>query len=426
MNRFFGIIGIVVIFAICFLMSNNKKKISLKTVLSGFALQILLALFVLKTKVGQVIFAKAGQFVEKLLDFANQGGDFVFGVLTNNPEKMTELFGAGSDFIFALKLIPTIIFVLILVNILYHIGIMQKIVYVCAKVMYKIMNISGAEALSNAASAFVGQVEAQIMIKPYLASMTMSELLASMAGSMACIAGGVMAMYIGMGIPAEYLLSASIMAAPGALVVSKIVFPETEQSQTKDDVKIEVKQTYVNLIDAIAHGASDGMRVSINVIAMLIALIALIHMVDWVLGYIGLFLVNICHLPSSLLGIDFTHLSLKEILGAIFSVFAFIMGVPFAEASTVGSLMGTKLVFNEFIAYMDLSQIQSTLSPKSVIIASFALCGFANLGSIAIQIGGIGELAPTRRKDLAKLGFKALICGTLASYVSACIAGILL
>ena len=426
MNRFFGIIGIVVIFAICFLMSNNKKKISLKTILSGFGLQILLALFVLKTKVGQVIFAKAGQFVEKLLDFANQGGDFVFGVLTNNPERMTELFGAGSDFIFALKLIPTIIFVLILVNILYHVGIMQKIVYVCAKVMYKIMNISGAEALSNAASAFVGQVEAQIMIKPYLASMTMSELLASMAGSMACIAGGVMAMYIGMGIPAEYLLSASIMAAPGALVISKIVFPETEQSQTKNDVKIEVKQTYVNLIDAIAHGASDGMRVSINVIAMLIALIALIHMVDWVLGYIGLFLVNVCHLPSSLIGIDFTHLSLKEILGAIFSVFAFIMGVPFAEASTVGSLMGTKLVFNEFIAYMDLSQLQSTLSPKSVIIASFALCGFANLGSIAIQIGGIGELAPTRRKDLAKLGFKALICGTLASYVSACIAGILL
>ncbi|MBQ2870686.1 NupC/NupG family nucleoside CNT transporter [bacterium] len=426
MNRFFGIIGIIVIFAICFLMSNNKKKISLKTVLSGFGLQILLAIFVLKTKIGQIIFAKAGQLVEKLLDFANQGGDFVFGSLTNNPQKWVELFGAGGDFIFALKLIPTIIFVLIIVNILYHVGIMQKIVYVCAKVMYKIMNISGSEALSNAASAFVGQVEAQIMIKPYLATMTMSELLASMTGSMACIAGGVMAMYIGMGIPAEYLLSASIMAAPGALVISKIVFPETEESQTKDDVKIEVKQTYVNLIDAIAHGASDGMRVSINVIAMLIALIALIHMVDWVLGYIGLFLVNICHLPSQFLGIDFANLSMKEILGAIFSVFAFIMGVPFSEASTVGSLMGTKLVFNEFIAYMDLSQLQSTLSAKSVIIASFALCGFANLGSIAIQIGGIGELAPTRRKDLAKLGFKALICGTLASYVSACIAGILL
>ncbi len=426
MSRFFGIIGIVVIFAICYLMSNNKKKISLKTVLSGFSLQILLAVFILKTPLGQAIFYKAGLLVQKILDFANQGGDFVFGSLTSKPEKWVELFGAGGDFIFALKLIPTIIFVLIIVNILYHIGIMQKIVYVCAKVMYKIMNISGAEALSNAASAFVGQVEAQIMIKPYIPTMTMSELLASMTGSMACIAGGVMAMYIGMGIPAEYLLSASIMAAPGALVISKIVFPETEESQTKDDVKLEVKQNYVNLIDAIAHGASDGMRVSINVIAMLIALIALIHMVDWVLGYFGLFLVNICHLPAHFIGIDFSHLSLNGILGAIFSVFAYIMGVPFHEASAVGSLMGTKLVFNEFIAYMDLSQIQAQLSQKSIVIATFALCGFANLGSIAIQIGGIGELAPSRRKDLAKLGFKALICGTLASYISACIAGILL
>ncbi len=426
MNRFFGLIGIVVILAICFLMSNNKKKISLKTVISGFLLQILLAVFVLKTVPGQVIFYKAGLFVEKILNFANQGGNFVFGALTAKPEKLVEVFGVGGDFIFALKLIPTIIFVLIIVNILYYIGVMQKIVYIFAKIMYKIMNISGAEALSNVASAFVGQVEAQIMIKPYLSTMTMSELLASMTGSMACIAGGVMAMYIGMGIPAEYLLSASIMAAPGALVVSKIVFPETEESQTKNDVKIEIKQNYVNLIDAIAHGASDGMRVSINVIAMLIALIALIHMIDWVLGYIGLFWVNICHLPAQFIGIDFLHLSMKEILGAVFSVFAYIMGVPLNESSIVGSLMGTKLVFNEFIAYMDLSAIQSTLSPKSIIIATFALCGFANLGSIAIQLGGIGELAPTRRKDLALLGFKALICGTFASYISACIAGILL
>ena len=426
MNRFFGLIGIIVILAICFLMSNNKKKINLKTVFSGLFLQILLAVFVLKTPLGQLIFHKIGLFVEKILDFANDGGNFVFGALTGQPEKLVEIFGAGGDFIFALKLIPTIILVLILVNILYQIGLMQKIVYVCAKVMYKIMDISGAEALSNAASAFVGQVEAQIMIKPYLATMTQSELLASMTGSMACIAGGVMAMYIGMGIPAEYLLSASIMAAPGALVISKIVFPETEEPKTKNDVKVEVKPNFVNLIDAIAHGASDGMRVSINVIAMLIGLIALIHMIDWVLGYLGLFLVNICHLPAHFIGIDFANLCMKEILGAIFSVFAFIMGVPFNEASTVGSLMGTKLVFNEFIAYMDLSAIQNVLSAKSVIIASFALCGFANFGSIAIQIGGIGELAPSRRKDLAKLGIKALICGTLASYVSACIAGILL
>ena len=351
MNRFFGLIGIVVILAICFLMSNNKKKINLKTILSGLFLQVLLAVFVLKVPLGKTIFHNIGLFIEKILDFANHGGNFVFGALTGQPEKLVDLFGPGGDFIFALKLIPTIILVLILVNILYQIGVMQKVVYVCAKVMYKLMDISGAEALSNAASAFVGQVEAQIMIKPYLATMTKSELLASMTGSMACIAGGVMAMYIGMGIPAEYLLSASIMAAPGALVISKIVFPETEESQTKNDVKIDVKPNYVNLIDAIAHGASDGMRVSINVIAMLIGLIALIHMIDWVLGYFGLFLVNICHLPAHFIGIDFSNLCMKEILGAIFSVFAFIMGVPFNEAATVGSLMGTKLVFNEFLAY---------------------------------------------------------------------------
>lgn len=426
MERFFGIFGILVIFGIAFLMSNNKKKISLKTVINGFGLQILLAVFILKVPLGQKIFYVMGAFIEKLLDFSNMGGNFVFGVLTNNPERMIELFGHGADFIFALKLIPTIIFILILVNILYYYGIMQRIVAIFAKIMYKIMNVSGAEALSNVASAFVGQVEAQILVRPYLSGMTKSELLASMTGSMACIAGGVMAMYIGMGIPAEYLLAASIMAAPGALVISKIVFPETEESETKKEVKLEIKKTNVNLLDAIAHGATDGMRVSINVIAMLIALIALISLIDWFLLKTGLFMAHNLHLNLSFMGINLEHLSLKEILGTIFSVFAWLMGVPISEAASVGSLMGTKLVFNEFIAYMDLTAIKAVLSHKSVIIASFALCGFANLGSIAIQIGGIGELAPNRRSDLAKMGFKALFCGTLASYLSACIAGILM
>lgn len=426
MDRFVGIIGIILILGIAFAFSNNKKAICLRTIIPGFLLQIALAVFVLKIPLGQKIFHAIGLFIQKILDFSNEGGNFVFGVLTNNPTRMEELFGAGTGFIFALKLIPTIIFILILVNILYYYGIMQKVVEICAKVMYKVMNVSGAESLSNIASAFVGQVEAQIMIKPYLATMTMSELLASMTGSMACIAGGVMAMYVGMGIPAEYLLAASIMAAPGALVISKIVFPETEESQTKNEVKVEIQKTHVNLIDSIAHGASDGMKVSINVIAMLIALTALISMVDWILGHIGLFMANVLHLNFTAIHIDLTHLSLKEILGSIFSLFALAMGVPFQEASNVGALMGTKLVFNEFIAYLDLTSIRHLLSEKSVMIASFALCGFANLGSIAIQIGGIGELAPNRRKDLAKLGVKALFCGTLASYLSACIAGILM
>ena len=426
MDRFVGIIGIVLILGIAYAFSNNRKAISLKTIIPGFVLQVLLAVFVLKTPLGKNMFHAIGMFIQKILDFSNEGGNFVFGVLTNNPVKMEELFGAGAGFIFALKLIPTIIFILILVNILYYYGIMQRVVEACAKVMYKLMNVSGAESLSNIASAFVGQVEAQIMIKPYLATMTMSELLASMTGSMACIAGGVMAMYVGMGIPAEYLIAASIMAAPGALVISKIVYPETDEPQTKNDVKIEIKKTHVNLIDSIAHGASDGMKVSINVIAMLIALTALISMVDWMLGHLGLFMANVLHMNLSFIHIDLTHLSLKEILGSIFSLFAVAMGVPFKEAMDVGALMGTKLVFNEFIAYLDLTALKPVLSQKSIVVATFALCGFANLGSIAIQIGGIGELAPNRRKDLAKLGVKALFCGTLAWYLSACIAGILL
>ena len=425
MERFTGILGIIIILLISFLMSDNKKKISIKTVVVGLLLQIFLAFFVLKVPLGQLIFEKIGLFIEKLLYFATSGADFVFGFLSSNPDKINELFGEGASFIFAITLIPTIILVMALVNILYYFGIMQKIVSFFAKMMYKLMNVSGAEALSNVASAFVGQVEAQIMIKPYIANMTMSELLASMSGSLACIAGSIMAVYIGMGIPAKYLLAASIMAAPGALVISKIVMPETEVSETKGEVKLEVKRTNVNLIDAIAQGASEGLKVGVNIVAMIIALIALINLVDWILGYIGNGIASLTHI-TSFLGIDFTHLCLKEILGSIFSLFALSMGVPLNEISTVGSLMGEKLVFNEFIAYIDLAAVKDTLCAKSFIIASFALCGFANFSSIAMQIGGIGNLAPSRRKDLAKLGIKALICGTLASYLSAAIAGILL
>ena len=425
MQRFTGLVGIIIILLIALLMSDNRKKISIKTVGVGWFLQVALAVFVLKIPIGQVIFEKIGLFIEKLLIFATQGADFVFGFLSSNPDRLNELFGEGSSFIFAIKLIPTIILVMALVNILYHLGIMQKIVEFFAKIMYKIMNVSGAEALSNIASAFVGQVEAQIMIKPYIKNMTMSELLASMSGSMACIAGSIMAVYISMGIPAKYLLAASVMAAPGALVISKIVMPETEESETKGEVKLEVKKTNVNLIDAIAQGAYDGLKIGISIIAMIIALIALINLCDWILAHIGHLFVDLTKIDS-FLTIDLNNLSLKEILGKIFSIFALSMGVPADEMTTVGSLMGEKLVFNEFIAYVDLTAIKDVLSEKSFIIASFALCGFANFSSIAMQIGGIGNLAPNRRTDLAKLGIKALICGTLASYLSAAIAGILM
>lgn len=413
MERFTGLIGVVLILGIALLLSNNRKAINLRTVFSGLALQLALALFILKTSVGANIFAWVGHKIETLLQMADKGGEFVFGGLMR-PDLLHPIFGDQYSFLFMFKIMPTIIFVSVLVSIAYHIGIMQFIVSIIARAVHFLMNVSGSEALSNVASAFVGQVEAQIMIKPYISSMTMSELLASMSGSMACIAGGVMAVYISFGVPAPYLLAASIMAAPASLVISKIVWPETEESATKGAVKLEVKKTHANLLDAISHGASDGLKISLNVIAMLIGFIALIALVNFILGKCG-----------SLAGIN--NLSLDLIFGYVFSLFAWAMGVPGADTQTVGTLLGTKLVINEFVAYSNLAPMikNGLLSPKAVVIVSFALCGFANFSSIAIQVGGIGELAPDRRGDLAKLGFKALICGTLASYLSATIAGIL-
>ncbi len=420
-----GILGISVILLICFALSNNKSRINYRTVLVGLGIQFALAFFILKTTVGQVIFKTLGDGIQGILNFAKQGGNFVFGFLTDRPEKLVETLGQGADFVFALTLIPVIIFIMALVNILYYWGIMQRIVGGCGKVMYKLMKVSGAEAVSNVASAFVGQVEAQILIRPYLSKMSRSQLLASMSGSMACISGGVMAVYIGMGVPAEYLLAASLMAAPGALVISKIVYPETDTDVQSQELKLSTQTEYVNLIDAIAQGASTGMRVSLNIIAMLIGLIALLYMINFALGQVGELLVTYLHCPAKIGPLNIAELSLSGLLGVLFSAFAYVLGVPFDEIIAVGSLMGEKLVFNEFIAYMNLTHIQETLSEKGMIIASFALCGFANFGSIAIQIGGIGELAPDRRKDLAKLGYKALVCGTLASYLSAAIAGLL-
>jgi len=426
MDRFTGLLGLVLIFGIAFLMSNNRKAINYRLVITGVILQVGTAIFVLKVPVGQLIFEKIGFGIQKLLDFSMEGARFCFGFLANG-EVLNSVVGPGNSFIFVFTLIPTIIFVCVLVAIGYHIGLLQRIVAVIAIGVYKVMRVSGSEALSNVASAFVGQVEAQILIRPYISGMTMSELLASMSGSMACIAGGVLAVYVAMGVPAPYLLAASLMAAPGALVIAKIVFPETQESETKGRVKLEVKRTHANLMDAISHGASDGMRISINVIAMLIGMIALIALVDGLLGWLGS-LVATTGLSLNVIGWNLEDLRLKDILGSFFSIFAWAMGVPWKEAHTVGALMGTKLVINEFVAYTDLSPMiaAKSLSPKALVIASFALCGFANFSSVAIQIGGIGELAPNRRRDLARLGIKAMICGTLASYVSATLAGILL
>ncbi len=425
MARFTGIIGIIVILGLAYLWSNNRKAINLRLVITGLILQIALAVFILKVPLGQDIFAWLGKAINKLLDFSQEGGLFVFGDLTKVTQILPE--GIVRSGVFLFILLPTIIFVCVLVAMAYHVGLMQRVVSLIARFVHWAMRVSGSEALSNVASAFVGQVEAQIMIRPYLSGMTKSELLASMTGSMACIAGGVMAVYISMGVQASYLLAASLMAAPGALVISKIVFPETEVSETRGKVTLEVKKEHSNIMDAISHGATDGMKISINVIAMLIGVIALIALIDALLGYFGHFLAW-TGLSLDAIGLDLNHLRLKDIVGVIFSLFAIVMGVPPSESLTVGSLMGTKMVINEFVAYSDLSPMiaQGALSAKSIVIASFALCGFANFSSVAIQLGGIGALAPNRKADLARLGLKAMLCGTMASYISASLAGILM
>jgi CNT family concentrative nucleoside transporter len=408
MERFTGIIGIVFILGLAFLMSNNRKAINYRLVVSGIGLQIVLALLVLKIPPVQHFFQLLGKGMGKIEEFGREGAKFVFGQVLPNPPELGKVFGPSNGFIFFFNIPATIILVCVLVAILYHIGLMQRVIAIISKGVYYILRTSGSETLSNVASAFVGQVEAQVMIRPYLSGMTKSELLASMSGSMACIAGGILIVYVNMGVPAEYLLAASIMAAPGSLVISKIVFPETEVSQTKGNVKLEVKSSYSNLIDAISHGASDGFKISLNIVAMLIGFIALITFVDYILVHIS---------PA---------LSLDHIFGWVFYPFAWAMGVPSADVSTVATLMGKKLTINEFVAYSGLVEQTKSLDPKSLVIASFALCGFANFSSVGMQIGGIGELAPDRRADLAKLGIKALVCGTLASYMSATIAGIIL
>ena len=425
MHILFGILGILAMLLIAFFMSANKKAINYKTIIVGLVLQFLLAVFILKFEPGKLLFQYISLFIEKILDFANEGADFVFGPLSNSPEILQQLFG-DKAFMFAMKLIPALIFMMILVNILYYYGIMQRVVAFLGKLVNKLMDVSGAEALSNVASSFVGQVVAQIMIKPYLPNLTRSEVLASMTGSMACLSGGLIAVYAGLGIPPQYMLAACIMAAPGALVVSKLIYPETLEPQTKNDFKIRKRRTDVNVLDAISKGAADGMKVGLNVIAMLIALIALIELLDFFLGKLGSFAYNTLHLNLSFIGLDLEHLSIKMIFGKIFSVFAFLIGIPLNEINTVGSLLGTKFVLNEALAFTDLISVKELISEKSFIITTFALSGFANFSSVAIQISGIGEIAPNQRKNLARMGIRALIGGTLTSYISACMAAILL
>lgn len=416
MERLQGLVGIVVILGIAYLVSNNRKRINFKLVGTGLLLQVVIALLILRVGPVKNFFQALGGVITHIEAFAKEGASFVYGSLIADSGTGAQVpFRTPGAFVFGFSVLATIILVCVLVAIFYQLGVMQRLVSLIARAMNWVMRVSGAEALSNVASAFVGQVEAQVMIRPYLGTMTMSELLASMSGSLACIAGGILVVYVSFGAPAEYLLAASIMAAPGALVVSKIVWPETEESQTMGRVKLPVNKPYGNFIDAISHGASDGMKISINVIAMLIGFIALISLINYLLRKIGIW----CHLN--------VDLTLDWIFGKLFTPMAWSMGVPAQDVNTAATLMGQKLTINEFVAFDNMTHHGlRPVTEKGLLITSIAICGFANFSSVGMQIGGIGALVPERRADLARLGMKALLCGTLASYLSGTLAGLLL
>jgi concentrative nucleoside transporter, CNT family len=430
-----GLVGLAFIIGIAILISNNRKSVNWRMVGAGLGLQVLLALFILKGTAMASFFSPLGwpkmfiswvsSFFVLVLNFTTAGAQFIFGDLALSPGM-----DGSMGFFFAFQVLPTIIFFGSLMAVLYHLGVMQRIVSGMAYLVSRFLGTSGAESLSVTANIFVGQTEAPLVIKPYLKGMTMSELMAVMTGGMATIAGGVMAAYIQtLGDPyaiangisldagrllfAEQLLSASVMAAPAALLLAKIMIPETSTPETAGGATIEVEKTASNVIDAAAAGASDGLKLSLNVGAMLLAFLALVAMLNYIIGWGG-----------DLAGLDLT---LEMLLGWTLAPVAYMIGVPSVDIMSFGSLIGTKVILNEFVAYLNLAALitEGALQPKTIVMATFALCGFANLSSIAIQIGGIGPLAPERTSDLAKLGMKAVLAGTLANMMTATIAGVL-
>jgi len=431
-ERLTGLLGIVTALGIAFLLSNNRRRISLRTVVFGLGLQLVLALIVLNPTVGEYFFSSVDRGIKALLGFAEKGFDFLFQAVemhkvehspTNDPGafQTTVVLGHISPVLknLAFWVLPTIIFFSALMTLLYHLGIMQLIVKGFAWLMQKTLCTSGAETLSASANIFLGQTEAPLLVRPFVARMTQSELMCVMVGGFATVAGGVMAVYVGVlkNIPgiAGHLMIASIMNAPAALVLAKIVFPETEVSETSGTLKLHVERPDANSIEAIARGASEGLSLVLNVAAMLIAFVAMLAVADALLSWIGSWF-------------DFP-LSLTRIFGWIFTPFAWTMGIPWDEAGTAGTLLGEKIVLTELISYIHLGEIvnqQGTLSVRSAQILAYALCGFANVASIGIQIGGIGGMAPSRRGDIARLGLKAMFVGFLASMLSGTIAGLLI
>ncbi|GAB4167938.1 MAG: nucleoside transporter [Calditrichia bacterium] len=423
----FGIFGLATLLGIAILFSNDKKGINWRLVATGIGLQLSFAIFVLMTPWGAVVFDSIASFFVTVINFTFDGAKFVFGPVLADQGVAGKVFGSEYGFIFAFQVLPTIIFFSSLMSVLYHLGVMQRIVQGMAWVMAKTMNVSGAESLSVAANVFIGQTEAPLVVRPYVEKMTQSELLTLMVGGMATIAGGVLAAYVGIlggndpalqAFYAKHLLSASIMAAPATMVIAKILYPEKEESVTKGDVKMKIEKTSSNVIDAAASGAADGLQLALNVAAMLLAFIALIAMFNYILTQLGGFFGITIHGQP---------LSMESLLGWLLQPLAFIIGVPWGQdAFYVGSLIGKKIVVNEFVAYLDLGNLENVLSTKATIISTYALCGFANFSSIAIQLGGIGGIAPNRRHDLAKFGLKAVLGGSLATMMTATIAGVLI
>jgi concentrative nucleoside transporter, CNT family len=441
-----GIGGIILLLGIAFLLSNNKKQINWRLVISGLFLQIVFAIFIIKGDSLRSFFYPLGLpkdffswvsgFFVLVLNFTTEGAKFVFGSLALGPGSEGSI-----GMFFAFQVLPTIIFFASLMSILYYLGVMQRIVQGMAWIMAKVMGTSGAESLSCTANIFVGQTEAPLMIKPFIKGMTNSEILTIMVGGMATIAGGVMAAYIqilgssyaeslnislleAQHLFATHLLGASVMAAPAALLISKILFPETSEPLTKGTVKVKIEKNASNVIEAAAGGASDGLMLALNVGAMLIAFIALIALVNYILQQLG----DVAGWNAYLITVYGQPLNFQLLIGWILQFLAMGIGVPLQDSLEFGSLIGTKIVLNEFVAYLEMGKMigaKALSTPKAILMATYALCGFANFSSIAIQIGGISPLAPERRSDIAKLGIKAVIGGSLATLMTATLAGLL-
>jgi concentrative nucleoside transporter, CNT family len=411
--RWIGLAGIAVVLAVALLLSRNRRAIAWRTVGWAAALQLIFAFLVLYWDRGKGALEAFSNGVSRAIGYADKGAGFLFGWLSGPMDSVGSKLGLPiGGYIFAFKVLPIIIFICAFFSILYHFGLIQRVVQGMAWVMQRSMKVSGAEALCVAANVFIGQTEAPVLIAPYIAAMTTSELLAMMTGGMAHVSGAVMLAYVTMGAPLKYLIAASVMAAPGTFLVAKILWPETEQPATMGTVRLKVQRTSANFIDAAAAGASQGMTLVLNIAAMLIAFVALVALSNGVLGGIGAFFGR----PG---------LQIQTIFGWVLGPLAFLLGAPRQDAAIVGNLIANKTVINDFFAFAMMKDVVGQLTEKGKLIATFALCGFANFSSIGIQIGGIGGLAPTRRSDLARLGLRAMLAGSLTSFLTAAIAGIL-